>query len=661
ILTCPPDTTFDCVMGDAGTATAIDNCDPDPVISYADTTVNERCPFTFERTWSATDSCGNVSYCVQTITIQDVDAPIITCPPDTTFDCVMGDAGTATATDNCDPNPQISYSDFVDNASCPLIILRTWTATDSCGNSEECTQTITVQDTTAPVITCPPDTTFDCVMGDAGTATATDNCDPDPEISYSDYTLRERCPIIIQRTWTATDSCGNDISCEQIITIQDVTPPSLTCPPDTTFDCVMGDAGTPIVWDNCDPNPVVNYSDSTVNASCPLVIARTWTATDSCDNVSSCVQIITVQDVDPPLITCADDVTIGCNDTVEFTPPEATDNCDPNPTITMVYTDIPDGPGVYRRGWIATDYCGNSSDTCYQTVTVEPCPCTFTIGGWGTECPDQGQADWHPGCIRDEYWDDVFGVGGSVSIGHASGFTATWTSSQAVADFLPDGSTPGVLDSNYVDPLTTPAGVLASQILGLRLNVEYSCAGIFSILGVPTAGECLGDILVPESCANGLFTGLTVYQFLAVADSVVAGLTVSGVTPSDVNYTATCLNELHSDCDPFPYTSSILDNKANNSARPSTSQIPTVFSLGQNYPNPFNPITEFEFGIPTATHVTLDVFNIMGQKVTRLVDGYHEPGMYNVIWNGTNASSGVYFYRIEAGDYIETRKMLLLK
>ena len=77
--------------------------------------------------------------------------------------------------------------------------------------------------------------------------------------------------------------------------------------------------------------------------------------------------------------------------------------------------------------------------------------------------------------------------------------------------------------------------------------------------------------------------------------------------------------------------------------------------------NIYRPRTDFEFGIPAGSHVTLDIFNIMGQKVTRLVDGYYEPGMYTVTWDGTNSASGVYFYRIEAGEYIEMRKMLLLK
>jgi hypothetical protein len=308
---------------------------------------------------------------------------------------------------------------------------------------------------------------------------------------------------------------------------------------------------------------------------------------------------------------------------------------------------------------VAVDSCGNQSDECCQTITVESCPCTFTIGGWGTECPDPAP-EGHPGCIRDEYFDFVF-PGGTVSIGHPSGHTATWTSSQAIADFLPDGTTPGVLDQDYVNPIETSAGVLASQILALRLNVEYSCAGVFT-LGFPTAGDCLGDAQVPSECSNGLFDGLTVYEFLAVADSVVGGLSVAGVTPSDVNYTATCLNESGSECDPFAIHYFDSDGEAGiNLAKPSSDQIPTVFSLGQNQPNPFNPVTEIQFGLPVDSHVRLVIYSVTGQKVVTLVDEHRQAGMYNVTWNGSTAASGIYFYRLEAGDFVETKKMMLIK
>jgi hypothetical protein len=94
--------------------------------------------------------------------------------------------------------------------------------------------------------------------------------------------------------------------------------------------------------------------------------------------------------------------------------------------------------------------------------------------------------------------------------------------------------------------------------------------------------------------------------------------------------------------------------------------VPLEFDLAQNYPNPFNPSTTIEFTVPSATNVTLQVYNLLGQEVALLVDGKVNAGKHRLNWNGRNSegvsvSSGVYLYRLVAGNRIETRKMLLLK
>lgn len=89
--------------------------------------------------------------------------------------------------------------------------------------------------------------------------------------------------------------------------------------------------------------------------------------------------------------------------------------------------------------------------------------------------------------------------------------------------------------------------------------------------------------------------------------------------------------------------------------------IPEEFSLGQNHPNPFNPITEIGFSLPVACQVSLDIYNIAGQKVASVADGQFEAGNHSVIWDATEQASGIYFYRLRAGEFVETRKMMLLK
>ncbi len=89
--------------------------------------------------------------------------------------------------------------------------------------------------------------------------------------------------------------------------------------------------------------------------------------------------------------------------------------------------------------------------------------------------------------------------------------------------------------------------------------------------------------------------------------------------------------------------------------------LPSSFDLRQNYPNPFNPSTIISFSIPKSSHVTLTVFNLLGQKIKTLVDQEKSAGTYNVNFDAKGLSSGIYFYRIKAGDYYRVRKMLLLK
>ena len=115
----------------------------------------------------------------------------------------------------------------------------------------------------------------------------------------------------------------------------------------------------------------------------------------------------------------------------------------------------------------------------------------------------------------------------------------------------------------------------------------------------------------------------------------------------------------------FHYTSNLLSFSLPVTAVPGNS-LPREYSLSQNYPNPFNPVTTIEYIIPTRLHVTLEVYNILGQKIRTLVDELKSAGDFQTTWDGKNAngvtvSSGIYFYRFRAEDFVETKKMIFLK
>jgi hypothetical protein len=91
------------------------------------------------------------------------------------------------------------------------------------------------------------------------------------------------------------------------------------------------------------------------------------------------------------------------------------------------------------------------------------------------------------------------------------------------------------------------------------------------------------------------------------------------------------------------------------------SEIPSEFSLSQNYPNPFNPSTNINFSIPKESFVTLKIYDMLGREKAALISLQMPPGNYTASWNAFDASSGIYFYTLSAGEYNETRKMILIK
>src|SRR5690606_3602523 len=296
--------------------------------------------------------------------------------------------------------------------ACPqaFSFVRTWTATDNCGATATCTQTITVVDTQAPMISCPADVTVACTADTSptgqGSATATDNCDTTPTIGHTDNIIPGQCPqsYTIQRTWTATDDCNNGTNCVQTIVVTN-TPPAITCPIDITIQCNTDSSpaatGTATASDNCGGTTMVSHSDGTpVTGACPQAFSfvRTWTATDNCGATATCTQTITVVDTQAPMISCPADVTVAC--TADTSPTgqgsaTATDNCDTTPTIGHMDNIIPGQcPQSYtiQRTWTATDACNNGTN-CVQTIVVTntppaiTCPIDVTIQGDASKLP----------------------------------------------------------------------------------------------------------------------------------------------------------------------------------------------------------------------------------------------------------------------------------
>ena len=391
VLEIPADITVECdEVPEVGEASATDNCDTDVTIKFdGEDRTDGQCEdsYTLTRTWTATDNCGNSTTLSQTITVQDTTKPVLTIPADETVECDnVPEIGVASATDNCDADVQvdfieekIEYGD--DDCADTYIIFRIWKATDNCGNTDLKTQKITVQDTTAPVLTIPADETVECdAVPNPGIATAVDNCDENVRVEYNgeDRTDGECADnYTLTRTWTATDCAGNSTTLKQVITVQDTTDPKIVVPADITVECdEVPEIGEATGTDNCDDDVTIEFVDEKrIDGACQdsYTLTRTWRATDNCGNDVTGTQTITVQDTTDPILTVPADVTVECDAVPAVGQASATDNCDADVLVEFVNEDRVDGdcPNNYTlyRIWIATDNCGNTA-TKTQIITV---------------------------------------------------------------------------------------------------------------------------------------------------------------------------------------------------------------------------------------------------------------------------------------------------
>lgn len=374
-------------------------------------------------TWTATDSLGRKVSCQQTVTVtvNDTTPPTITAPPDvtvntpgdTTGNCgvVVGESelGTPTTNDNCTAALTVSRSGVPAGNFFPVgTTTITYTVTDAGGNTATATQHVTVVETTPPHIAAPPDASYTCPseVPAANPSQATngggldENGNPIPPGPPSDncgvpvVTVTETrsgagsasSPLIIKRTFTATDAAGNTASSTQTITVTDPTPPSLTLngPSSMTVEChtPFTDPGVS-ASDNCGAATVT--TTGSVNANSPGTYTLSYTATDTAGNTAGPItRTVTVVDTTPPVITLngANPLTWECH--TAFTDPGATaaDSCDTSVPVTVSGTVNANVVGTYTLTYNATDDSGNAAVTKTRTVNVvDTTPPVITTNG----------------------------------------------------------------------------------------------------------------------------------------------------------------------------------------------------------------------------------------------------------------------------------------
>jgi hypothetical protein len=502
IITAPADLVLDCpavtTTNATGVATASDGCGS-VSIRYSDS-VSNSCggASVISRIWTATDQCGNSSSATQKITLRDITPPKLTLPANLTLDCPANtntsNTGVATAQDTCS-SVTVSFTDSVsNNCGGATIIKRLWTATDACGNSTNGIQTITVRDVTAPSLSIPANLTLECPAdtrtNNTGVAVAQDSCSA-VTVTYSDI-VSNNCggSKVIQRTWTASDACGNTTNRVQTITVVDTTRPSLSLPPNLTLECPANtstnNTGVAIATDGCS-SIVLTFSDVvTTNCGGTRVVARTWTATDACGNTTNAVQTITVRDSTPPSLVIPANLTLECpanTSTTNTGVATATDGCG---TVVISFSDVVTtncgGTRVVSRTWSARDQCGNTTNAV-QTITVRDttppiitapadlvldCPAVTTTNATGVATASDGC-----GSVSISYSDSV-----SNSCGNAKVISRTWTATDQCGN-----------NSSAVQKITvrdiTPPTITAPA----NLTIECGSSTATNATGFPTASD----------------------------------------------------------------------------------------------------------------------------------------------------------------------------
>ncbi|APY07019.1 hypothetical protein BWZ20_01310 [Winogradskyella sp. J14-2] len=385
----PADVTVECdAVPTAETLTANDNCG-NATVTFAETTTAGTCDndYTLTRTWTASDACGNETVHTQTITVQDTTPPTFNeaLPADVTVECdAVPTAETLTANDNCG-NATVTFAETTTAGTCDndYTLTRTWTASDACGSETVHTQTITVQDTTAPTFNeaLPADVTFECdAVPTAETLTANDNCG-DATVTLEETTTAGTCDndYTLTRTWTASDACGNETVHTQTITVQDTTAPTFNeaLPADVTVECdAVPTAETLTANDNCG-DATVTFEEEITSGACmgDYIIERTWTAADACGNDTIHIQIITVQDTAAPTMVNSFDenIIVSCDAIPEVPNLVFEDACSNNISVSFneSSTQTNDFEDYFIiRTWTVTDDCGNVAEFT-QNITVE--------------------------------------------------------------------------------------------------------------------------------------------------------------------------------------------------------------------------------------------------------------------------------------------------
>jgi len=538
--------------------TVTDTCSS-VTIDLVESTSTTGCDEELVRIWTATDACGNVAVATQIVTItRDLNFGW-TLPPDASgcnIDTSPTGSGEPVVTSDCNVSTP-TFTDVSTTSNCVETILRTWVATDICGDTYEVVQTIqNTVDTTAPLLTLAPDFVgcdIDTDPGSTGMTTAEDDCIDDLVVSWTDSVTTVGCDLLIERTWTAVDACGNSTSAVQNITsILSPDLPELTLPADLdgcNLSTNVADAGSATATDDCG-DVAITFADAVATDGCEVTVTRTWTAEDACGQQLSGVQTIrTLNDTSAPVVTAPADET-GCNLLVDSPTVFATvtDDC---ADLTVTFDDTKDTDGcvvTITRVWSAEDDCGNVGSATQVIVnTVDAGPPTLTVppdvAGCNLDTSENitGTASAQDDCEVTVTATDTTSADGCVTTitrtftaedGCGNQTTGVQTIINTVDTDTPAIACPGTLviaadaNGNYVVP--DLSGTPVTDSCGATLTQSPAAGTVFGVLSDFAVEQQTVTLTAEDGCGNETTCTVELINPSCIGDTVFSDADLSG-------------------------------------------------------------------------------------------------------------------------------------
>lgn len=551
----------------------------------------------------------------------------------------------------------VEFSESINYLGCNIEILRTWIATNECGNISSVSQVITVIDSSPPLLEgIPLDKTEECFdLPEIPAVTAIDNCDPEVEISFYEDVEFGDCSISVIRTWIALDDCGNETSQSQTLIFEDTTAPILLAPDDITLSCIediqdLENTGQAVATDNCEGAVIISYSDSSFVNDCTKVINRYWMATDTCGNVASALQVISVVDEEPPsVLNSPEDTTISCTDPWPVDEPLFEDLCDDSLDIILEEIVSPNGCNyIILRTWIAIDDCGLSTSV-QQSITV-----IDDTAPYFTEVPEDKtvHCDAIPE-IGETFAEDncntasIFFIGETISDGCPYTIVRSWIASDECGNEAFASQTITVTDT--VSPVITfnPQVEVDCELIDSYLVPVTENCGVanLSFTDEVFSGACLGVIertwTAEDACGNlstafqfitpidtiaPLFETLPVDTIVACSDDIPSAIILNATDNCDEDVEV-IFSETQSGTD-CPYmitrTWTAIDDCENDVFAEQVITVVTEVELEEPSllvsPNPFNNHIKLTFASPQEGRVIIELYNSQGQLLDVVIN-----------------------------------------